>query len=502
MLELLGGCETIDGDLDASIQRLMSAKSVLTEVTSRLVAERGGVSHPPETKGEMLVNAGGVVFPVSRRALLLPLMRKRYISVLLMHFSDGLPRDPDGHVYLEASPAYFEAFLDELTLHETHRTGSVELPPSKAADPTYSEYHSLFMRELQSFSAPTHRRHGAATTKAVDGACDEKAIADIIQTSLSDLEKVMKRLTCRREEVVKFLSAMEPFMKGQDDARGDSAVLSLDVMGRKVSCMKRTLQRLGNDHPLLTRFSNTPPCWGDRRVRQTPTKHFVNTVDFARRISVLPKGQLIRPPLMDEAEQEWVSLLDMIKKPMCRPSLLFKSSRDGSAYATMLDCVAGKSGLLFALRDGDTHRFGCFLGGQITPPADPKQTNRYKMPLFFFSLSGAYEAPTKIELPEDRQTVGVAGTQGASKNDMDEPLANVCIACGYLWLGFAQPGPAADLSSCHLWIKRDQLPEGYKGGYTQQGNGDGLMARTMNFTSSPSLPSGGEEIPKTRRMTA
>jgi len=175
-----------------------------------------------------------------------------------------------------------------------------------------------------------------------------------------------------------------------------------------------------------------------------------------------------------------VSLLDMIKKPTCRPSLLFKSSRDGSAYATMLQCVAGKSGLLFALRDGDTHRCGCFLGGEITPPADPKQTTRYRVPFFFYSLSGAYETVTKIELPEEKQNVEVAGTQGAVKDTKDEPRGNVAFASGCLWLGFDTPGPAADLSSCHLWIKRDQLPEGYTGVYTQ--HGDGSLAQTMNFT--------------------
>ncbi|CEM22536.1 unnamed protein product [Vitrella brassicaformis CCMP3155] len=516
MLELIGGCDTIDCDFDASIERLTMAKRALTDEISRLLASRGGVSRPAETTGEMLVNAGGVVFPVSRRGLLLPCMKHRYISVLLMLFADGLPRDADGHVYLETSPAYFEAFLDELTLYETGRTNTVDLPPSKAADPAYCEYHSLFMRELPSFSAPTYSSRGAATARAIDGACDEKALGNVIQTSLSDLEKVMKRLTRRREEVVRFLSAMEPFMKGQDNTEDDLAVLSLDVLGRQVVIQRRTLLRLGDDHPLLTRFSNTPPCWGDRRVRQTPTKHFVNTVEFARRISTMPKGQLIRPPLLDESErelfredltmygltyspildlpagqewvmqstEEWVAVLDLMDRPTCRPSLLFKYGRDGGDCGTLLAKVGDASGLLFLINHDDTHRFGAFVDGQLKPPADPTQTSgHYTAPLIFISISGAYSRPTKVPIPEARQVVEVAGRDASIKATNGDSRGKLGIGGGYLWFGLATPGPSDDVRSMHQWVKKEGLPDnGYLGRFSDE-NGHGTLAGDWNFTA-------------------
>ena len=61
----------------------------------------------------------------------------------------------------------------------------------------------------------------------------------------------------------------------------------------------------------------------------------------------------------------------------------FRGSRDTYAFPKMLECVAGKSGLLFALRDGDTHRFGTFIDGPITPPAEATENSGpYKVPVF------------------------------------------------------------------------------------------------------------------------
>ncbi|CEL95970.1 unnamed protein product [Vitrella brassicaformis CCMP3155] len=183
-----------------------------------------------------------------------------------------------------------------------------------------------------------------------------------------------------------------------------------------------------------------------------------------------------------ETDDEWGKVVDMTGKPSPTVTLIYKSSRDTFEYPSFLNKVTGKSGLLFALRHGDTHRFGAFINGPITPPADPAKTNGYKVPVFFFSLSGAYDAPTKIEIHEERQRVRVAGTQGAVKvkGDNGEPLANVAIGKGYLWLGFAQPGPAADLSRCQQWIKKEQLPAGFSG--ERDKDGDGTLAQSDNFT--------------------
>ena len=163
-----------------------------------------------------------------------------------------------------------------------------------------------------------------------------------------------------------------------------------------------------------------------------------------------------------------------------------RSSRDTFAYPSFLNKVEGKSGVLFALQD-DTHRFGAFIDGQLKPPADAAQTNWYEAPLFFFSLSGAFAAPTKIELPEGKQWVDVAGTQGVVTDENDVPAANVAIGrspAGNLWLGSSHTGPAADLSRCQQWINvEDPFSEaGYQGAIDE--DGDGTLARTMVFTST------------------
>ncbi|CEM22586.1 unnamed protein product [Vitrella brassicaformis CCMP3155] len=248
------------------------------------VAARSGLWEQPETSGEVLINAGGFVYPVSRRGLLMPFMRQRYISVLLMHFADGLPRDADGHVYLETSPAYFEALLDELTLYETGRTNTVDLPPSKAADPAYSEYHSLFMREISAFSPSADQQTPLDAVPAHDAGVKEatQLCVDFIEKSTRAYVNAIKGLWRIGDDIKAFLADMDPFMKSSSDA--DNALLSLTVLGRRVTIMKKTLCRLGDDHPLLTRFSDTAPNWPDRRVRETPAKHFITAVEFARRM--------------------------------------------------------------------------------------------------------------------------------------------------------------------------------------------------------------------------
>ena len=47
---------------------------------------------------------------------------------------------------------------------------------------------------------------------------------------------------------------MKPFMKG-DDGEEATEVLSVEVSGKKISVMRRTLDALGPKHPLANRFS-------------------------------------------------------------------------------------------------------------------------------------------------------------------------------------------------------------------------------------------------------
>ncbi|CEM16998.1 unnamed protein product [Vitrella brassicaformis CCMP3155] len=533
----------LTSDCDASLDALREQETRAREGAKQLaedivasVAAKGGVWQPPETTGEVLVNAGGVVFPVSRRGLLMPLMRKRYISVLLMHFADGMPKDPSGHVYLEVSSAYFDAFLDALTLYETGRANTVTLPANKAADPTYAEYHCLFMREVGVFSpsadqqqAPldaTMANNGAQQPWEATAGVDEatQQYFDASQPSIRAYVKAAKGLGRLKEDINAFLTAMEPFLKTPGD--GDSTLLSLTILGRQVVILKSTLLRLGDKHPLLTRFSDTPPNWPDRHIRQTPAKHFVHTVEFARRIAMtMPKGQFIHPPLLDESErrlciedmemygiayapichlaaggdlivdlpagdgwviqsaQEWVSVLvDIMDKPTCSPSLLFKSSRDGDDFGTMVDKVGDASGLLFLINHNDTHRFGAFVNGQLKPPADPTHTSGlYKVQQFLISISGAYGQVTKIPIPTARQTVHVAGRDAFIKSSNEDSRGKLCLGSGYLWFAWGSPGPADDVRSMNQWVKTQDLPDGYLGQFNSDGNG--TLAGAWTFTA-------------------
>ncbi|CEM02441.1 unnamed protein product [Vitrella brassicaformis CCMP3155] len=476
----------------------------VTEEIRTMVTDKGGVGGVAEKDGVIMVNAGGQVFPVKRTALLRPYMKRRYISVLLMYHEGGLPKDADGHIYLETSSA-FSFFLDKMTLIDTGRTMAIELPASKAADPLYADYHSLFMRKINCYSAPPQALPAAAAPMEVDGQGEgggEGTVADGVERAMKDTmaafeqrlradAEAYKALVRQRDEIATFLTAMAPFLCS-GDGEADS-ILSLTVMGRPVLIMRKTLERLGHNHALLTRFLTMPQHLGGHDVDQTPSEHFVTTVDFARRIATLPHNQLIRPPLVEEGDErlvkedietyglkyeplcngvtggdfvietaeEWGKVIKMTGKHSPTVTLIYKSSRDRFGYSSFLNKVVGKSGLLFALQDGPTHRFGAFIDGPLTPPDDPTQANIYKVPVFLYSLSGAYETPTKIELQEKDQQVEVAGTQLAVEDDDDESTADVCIAGGYLWLGYGDPGPADDLSSCYQWIERDKLPEGH-----------------------------------------
>ncbi|CEM02453.1 unnamed protein product [Vitrella brassicaformis CCMP3155] len=285
-------------------------------------------------------------------------------------------------------------------------------------------------------------------------------------------EGLLEGLRKQKEKMEAFLVAMRPFVKG-DSSDEDTEVMTLGVSDEDVSVLRRTIALCGPDHVLVKRFDRTQ--WPDQEVRQTSLRLLQLIIDFARRLSVMPPSRFVHPPVVAPHEKaifgvelgmyglntvpsnstiiqtadEWLAVMKMADKRIAvAPSLLYKSSRDTFAYPSFLNKVEDKSGLLFALKQGDTHRFGAFIDGQIKPPHDPTHANFYK---------------------------------GVVKDIKDEPFGNVCIACGRLWLGFAQPGPAADLSSCQQWIAKKEVPDGYKG-TTVNEEGAGTLARSMNFT--------------------
>ncbi|CEL93597.1 unnamed protein product [Vitrella brassicaformis CCMP3155] len=522
----------------------------------QMITANGGTMQPQQTSGKLKLNVGGTVFSISVHRLLQPKMKQTYLSTLLLHFADQLPKDANQLPFLEAHPPYFRWLRDELAqleirdqlrLPESPPADEIALPPLKADNPSYAEYHSLFMQKLGGGIAFEEPPRAAAAT-AVGGGGEQRDVEmadgsgregereggkgidealEKIEQYINNYRRVRQELREQKKAMEAFLAATRPFVKGESSSE-DIEVMTLTVEEEDVSVLRRTVAPLGPSHALVKRFDRTQIVGPDQEVRQSP-KFLQLIVDFARRLTlmVMPAVRFVHPPVVAVNERaifsvelgmyglntvppvggaagasaviktadEWLAVMKMTdKKIATAPSLLYKGSRDTYAFPKMLECVEGKSGLLFALRDGDTHRFGCFIDGEIIPPDDPTKANQYKVPVFFFSLSGAYDAPTMIEIPEERQTVEVAGTQGAAKANNMDWSANVCIACGRMWLGWAEAGPAADLSSCQLWINRDELSEGYSGTINRKGNG--TLAQSNNFTASEMevWQAGGERL--------
>ncbi|CEM36249.1 unnamed protein product [Vitrella brassicaformis CCMP3155] len=484
----------------ATMRGIDAAKRMVAElekqagIVNELRTNNGGqltVTGPLD--GEIEVNVGGTVLCVPRKPLLLPGVCESVIAYLLLYHLDGLPKDTEGRPFLDADPVYLEWLRDEITnvgvadaQGESHE---IVLNPPHDTDVSSLFWHELF------FSTKTGL--GTLVTKDADeseAAATSKNPIDIIKASASDVEAAMTDLVEAEKELKRFHRAIGPFFKSPD---GDDEIRSVRVLGKTVSTTEATLAHAGRDKRLYATFHS------GASVSCIRPDHFTNVVDFARRQHCVSPGSIVKPPTAQNQQQlavdcgmyglsmetanspvlwadelQWI--IEATGKHNVTTTRLFKSSRDGFGYGPFLNKVVGKSGLLFALRDGDSHRFGCFVDGPLTPPDDPLQTNLYDVTVFFFSLSGAYETPTKIEISEERQSVEVAGTQGVVKTDKGEPRANMSIACGYLWLGFAQPGPAADLSSCHQWIKKDLLPNGYSCSIDSKGSG--TLAQSMNFT--------------------
>ncbi|CEM17338.1 unnamed protein product [Vitrella brassicaformis CCMP3155] len=484
----------------------------------QMISEKGGTSEPQHTSGTLILNVGGTVFEVSRAALMRPSIVRKYLSVLLLRFDAALPRDAEKLPYLESCPAYFRWLLNELTFVERGRKETVELTGIKADDPSYAEYHALFTREVGSSSDDDSNGGGGGDVQMGEGEGQGQGdVADLFKAfdeSRRAYERVYEALKAEKERMAAFLRAMEPFMK-TDDSEEDE-VLSVTIHGDRVSVMRRTLSPLGPNNTLYSRFS--PTYWIDRSVRQTSAEHLQCIVDFARRQAVMAAGQRVGPPAVEDGERElfvedlqmyglkdqpfyrWgagggliitsedqlASVVEFTGRTGKTPSLLYKSSRDGFGYGSLLDCVGDASGLLFLVQHSDTHRFAAFVAGPLAQPADPTQEKATSCPVTYYSISGAYDAPTKLNMPvERRRGVIVAGRQGAVTSKDGEPVGKLAIDVrdtAVLWLGYADPGPAADLSSCAMCVSKDHLQVGYQGRVVA--GGKGTLAGDFFFTAS------------------
>ncbi|CEL95624.1 unnamed protein product [Vitrella brassicaformis CCMP3155] len=462
---------------------------------------------------EIEIKVGGTVLCVPRKPLLLPGVSESIIAYLLLYHLEGLPKDTEGRPFLDADPVYTDWLFDEIAKvgsadaqRETHeivlapphdtdssslfwhsllfasKTGLDIHMPAAAPSPDGDDHDNMHVDEAQQLEGG-EAAEGGEKGDAVDGMA-------ALSKSIASLDASVGRLGAAEDRLMQFSKLVKPLL-ASGVGQGDE-IRSVRVRGKTVSTTEATL---------------------GAAVQSTSSEHLFRVVDFARRKRITQPDCLVMPPAASNAKQmqvdtemyglkhepfcsglaggdlvietaeEWDEVLKMTGKTSPMPSLLYKGSRDTYAFPKLLQCVAGKSGLLFALQDGDTHRFGTFIDGQIVPPADPTQTTgNYKVPLFFYSLSGAYDAPTKIELPEERQMVEVAGTRGAVKAKNVDRHGNLCIARGHLWLGMAKPGPAADVSSCSQLLNEQYLPGGYRGEISESGYG--RLAAQRDFTAS------------------
>ncbi|CEM02012.1 unnamed protein product [Vitrella brassicaformis CCMP3155] len=160
-------------------------------------------------------------------------------------------------------------------------------------------------------------------------------------------------------------------------------------------------------------------------------------------------------------------------------TLIHRSLRDGSAYDDMLRCVGDKRGLVFIIRK-DQCVFGAFITAGIRLPDDPTDTKWYKYgcDVWWFSLAGHFEQPTKIDIPGREQYVAVAGREGSVYG------AYVFIGGGlYLGDGRGSDRPAADIRSCAQLTHSRDVPAGYVGASNsyQDSYGSAMLGGSYEF---------------------
>ncbi|CEM02438.1 unnamed protein product [Vitrella brassicaformis CCMP3155] len=425
---------------------------------------------------EIEINVGGTVLCVPRKPLLLPGVSDSFIAYLLLHHLDGLPKDTDGHPFLDADPNYIDWLFNEVAsvgvADAQAETTEIVLTPPHDSDSSSLFWHEFLFTTITGLDIdmPTdpppradddhmevddqQQQEAREQQQDHEGWNDEGESEDAadhlvdLHNSIASLDASVGRLGGVEADLVWFHKLVKRLLATDEGGEGDE-IKSVRVMGKTVSTTEATLARVGSDKLLYRTFHSGAP------VISISPSHLMKVVDFARRQRIAPFDTLVMPPtstrtkqirtdtemhglkyeplcsgvaggnLVIETAEEWGEVLNMTGNTSPMPSLLYKSSRDTFAYPSFLDKVVGKSGLLFALRHGDTHRFGCFVDGEVKLPADPTKTNGYEAPVFLYALSGAYETPTKIEVPEeDRQMVSVAGTQGVVENDEGQPRAN------------------------------------------------------------------------------
>ncbi|CEM28163.1 unnamed protein product [Vitrella brassicaformis CCMP3155] len=162
--------------------------------------------------------------------------------------------------------------------------------------------------------------------------------------------------------------------------------------------------------------------------------------------------------------RDWLNCFTL--NPISAMTLLYKSSRDSFEYPAFLDRSHDASGSrrLLLVRDGDTHLLATTFGngGDAEDDLEPEDSTAHETtdcPVAFYTISGVCDTPSKI-MASAKGVVAVAGRDGVVPAD-GQPFGNVYIGrhdAALLWLGGADNGPAADLSSCLMVIETPYLP--------------------------------------------
>jgi len=254
----------------------------------QLITDNGGTIEPQQKDGRMQLNVGGTVFSISVKRLLHRKMKTTYLSTLLLHFTDQLPKDENNLPFLEMHPAYFRWLRDELALLESPHLDEVAIHSPQSEDPSYSEYHSLFMQSLAGEIDVEEQPQAMATSAAAAaagaaGGGAEQADMDMAHANVQEgrdggsgdregvdeaFEKIVQYMSSywlvreelqrQKEKMEAVLTAMRPFVKG-DSSEEDIAVMSLTVEDEQVSILRRNLAYLGPNHALVRRY-NPPPA--------------------------------------------------------------------------------------------------------------------------------------------------------------------------------------------------------------------------------------------------
>ncbi|CEM00486.1 unnamed protein product [Vitrella brassicaformis CCMP3155] len=396
----------------------------------------------------MLLNVGGRVMRFPSDQLLRDGLKNTCLALLLHRFDDWILRDANGVHFLDADPLYFTWLA--VTLQYPRHDGIDTTDIYDGLPSSLAFYHDRFMA------------HTDLTINAQPGDENSEAFRDV-------------------------MAVMGPFIDTSAGGTGGREVLSVTVDGgRLVATTDATLADYQTLYDRFTKYRGP--------VVDVSAANFHRVVDYVRRIRLAPDAVTPLPPSGSAGELLYACemyglmervYLSMIGKPHSHIKCLFRSSRDGGEFETLLDRVTGVYGLLLVIEDEEQHRFACHLEGPLIPPTDPTSTLTTGCPVAFYSISGAFKEGgiAKITVPHNRQYVSVAGTEGAIVASNGVYHGKVSIGGGRLWLGGGRDGPTRDLRRCRQWLDKSDLPadKTYVGSFNEEGRA--TLAGSHVFTA-------------------